>query len=145
VGRHSRSHRRGTHRADNRWTTRAALALALLVVLALGLWVSNGSSTTDTAAPYGASTVAPTTEAPTVTAPPAESLAETAPTVTVTVSPAAFPDCDAAKAAGVSMIPQGDPRYVAALDHDGDGWACDRHGDPITPPPPVPVCVTPER
>lgn len=43
-----------------------------------------------------------------------------------------FASCGEAKAAGVSMIPSTDPRYAPSLDHDGDGVACDRHGDPPT-------------
>jgi cytoskeletal protein RodZ len=61
-------------------------------------------------------------------------------TVTATPEPARkFATCAEAKAAGVSMIPSADPRYAPRLDHDGDGVACDQHGDPPTRHVPVPT------
>lgn len=40
--------------------------------------------------------------------------------------PAAYyPNCDAARAAGVAPIRIGEPGYRQQLDRDGDGWACE--------------------
>lgn len=36
-----------------------------------------------------------------------------------------YPNCDAARAAGVAPIARGMPGYRAALDRDDDGWACE--------------------
>ena len=36
-----------------------------------------------------------------------------------------YPNCDAARAAGVAPIHAGEPGYRAALDRDGDGIACE--------------------
>ncbi|WP_151724084.1 excalibur calcium-binding domain-containing protein [Arthrobacter luteolus] len=49
----------------------------------------------------------------------------------------AYPNCDAAAAAGVYNIPAGAPGYAPNLDRDGDGIACE---DPTaTPAPPAPT------
>lgn len=36
-----------------------------------------------------------------------------------------YPNCAAARAAGVAPLRQGDPGYRAGLDRDGDGVACE--------------------
>ncbi len=36
-----------------------------------------------------------------------------------------YPNCDAARAAGVAPIRIGEPGYRRQLDRDGDGWACE--------------------
>lgn len=65
--------------------------------------------------------------------------ASTAPKSTTEAEP--FTSCSEP---GARMIPRADPRYNRQLDRDRDGVACDRHGDPPTPPPPVPAaCVLP--
>lgn len=138
MGRHSRPRTRAAHRRGNRGLARLVVILAAVLTLGTALYLSNMARD---AALDGVSTPAPTTvSTPTTTMIPVPVPIP----VTVTVEPTPFPDCDAAHAAGVPLIPQGDPRYVAAQDHDGDGWACDRHGDPPTPPPPaLPVCLPP--
>ena len=47
------------------------------------------------------------------------------------VAPAVyFPNCAAARAAGVAPLSYGDPGYAAHLDRDGDGEACEPYYGP---------------
>jgi hypothetical protein len=96
---------------------------------------------------------APRAAAPDTTSP--TSVSPVSPTKTPS-SAGTFANCAEAKAAGVGMIPDADPRYDPKLDHDGDGFACDAHGDPptrhrpstsTTPTitPTLPPCPPPER
>lgn len=64
-------------------------------------------------------TTAPPTTAPPTTAPPA-----TAPPTTAAPR-AYYPNCDAARAAGVAPLYRGEPGYSTSLDRDGDGIACE--------------------
>ncbi|BDH56721.1 excalibur calcium-binding domain-containing protein [Tsukamurella sp. PLM1] len=48
------------------------------------------------------------------------------PTTTRGGGSAYYPNCDAAKAAGVAPLHRGEPGYRAGLDRDRDGIACDR-------------------
>jgi hypothetical protein len=86
---------------------------------------SRGAS--ESSAPTSTVSAAPRAAAPDTTSPTSS--------VSPTDSPApaeSFANCAQAKAAGISMIPDADPRYDPKLDHDGDGFACDAHGDPPT-------------
>lgn len=152
MGRHTRpdlGHRRRRGPGLGQAALVATLAIAVGVLLGSALagttptvsGTLTGSQTAEQAPPGVA--VPPTTAEPTtaVSAPPTMD----APTTELTAAPAApapavvrFASCAQAKAAGVSMIPYGDPQYSPELDHDGDGVACDQHGDPPTryvPPP----------
>jgi len=61
-----------------------------------------------------------------------------APSPSVTVSPATvYPNCEAAIAAGVAPINEGEPGYSLALDGDGDGVACESGDNVATPSLPV--------
>lgn len=61
-------------------------------------------------------------------------------TPTPAPSTAAFyPNCTAARAAGVAPIPRGKPGYRAALDEDNDGFACDTTSAGSTPTPAGPT------
>jgi predicted component of type VI protein secretion system len=74
-----------------------------------------------------------TSEAPAPTSTASATPRAAAPDITSPTAPAeSFANCAEAKAAGISMIPDADPRYDPKLDHDGDGFACDAHGDPPT-------------
>ncbi|WP_432876149.1 excalibur calcium-binding domain-containing protein [Kribbella sp. CA-245084] len=76
-------------------------------------------STPGTEAPV--TTPAPATTAPTLPTLPTPSAVPTASSTTV-----AFQDCAEARAAGKAPLHRGDPGYSPALDHNGDGVACER-------------------
>jgi hypothetical protein len=101
----------------------------------------SGEATPTSAEPSTADPAPPSMDAPTTDLGPAPpTMAAPAPVVVH------FASCAVALAAGVSMIPYGDPQYSPDLDHDGDGIACDQHGDPPTryrPPPAAPPCTCP--
>ena len=103
--------------------------------------VSDEAAPTTSAEPTTADSALPSMDTPTTDLGPAPpTMAAPAPVVVH------FASCAVALAAGVSMIPYGDPQYSPDLDHDGDGIACDQHGDPPTryrPPPAAPPCTCP--
>jgi cytoskeletal protein RodZ len=93
---------------------------------------SSAPTSTVSAAPRAA---APDTTSPSASVSPTDATTPTAPAES-------FASCADAKTAGVSMIPDADPRYDPKLDHDGDGFACDAHGDPPTRHRPMPTTST---
>lgn len=146
MGRHHRPSPRGAHRASGRTIARVAVILAAVATLAVALLVSNIARDATLADGPGVSTTDPPTPRAALPGSTTPSVSTTPPSV-----PSTFPDCAVAKAAGFSVIPSTDPHYVAGLDRDGDGFACDRHGDPPTPGrDPIPtvtltVCPSPPR
>jgi hypothetical protein len=119
----------------------AVLAGVLLGAVLARMQPVSGTLTT-AQAPEPAPPAAPSSA---VSAPPSMEEMTAAPTAAPPApAPVAFANCTQAAAAGVSLIPWGDPRYAPELDHDGDGIACDQHGDPPTryvPPPAAPPCT----
>lgn len=63
-------------------------------------------------------------------------------TPAMAVTPA-FPNCDAAAAAGVYNIPAGAPGYGAHLDRDNDGIGCENGDVAYQPAPSAPEAVAP--
>jgi hypothetical protein len=162
VGRHSRPdaghRRRGTRPSQLALAALIAVGLVLLFGTAVegerGRTVSGTFTGAQSAEqpPPSVAALPPTAEPSTaVSEPPSMDVPTTetmTPPLTAAPAPAAehFTSCAQAKAAGVSLIPYGDPQYSPDLDHDGDGIACDQHGDPPTryrPPPPAPPCTCP--
>jgi cytoskeletal protein RodZ len=92
-------------------------------------------------APTSTASAMPRVAAPDTTS-PTSSVSPTNSPAPVTPVESSFANCAEAKAAGVSMIPDADPRYDPKLDHDGDGFACDAHGDPPTRHRPMPTTST---
>jgi hypothetical protein len=54
----------------------------------------------------------------------------------------AYPNCDAAAAAGAFNIPVGAPGYGPNLDRDKDGIACEQGGEPVAQAPAQPQAPT---
>lgn len=145
-------HRRGRHRRKPRPRILAVCTtLATVCVVLASSWLVPRTTIEDTQA---SEVIITQTSAPMT---PRATFMLPAPTPTPTPTPAPAPlkvvqfsDCEQAAEAGRSLIPREDPQYSENLDRDGDGTACDRHGDPPTavqaaplppppPPPPPPV------
>lgn len=106
----------GVHRAGSRTTARVVVIGVAVVTLVAALVLS---------------TVAHRMSADPVVSTPVPTFLTPTPTPTPSAAPVPLPDC---AAYGASVIPRRDPRYLPELDRDHDGFACDRNGDPMTPP-----------
>src|SRR5262249_45892047 len=65
----------------------------------------------------------PTTQAP--PSPPPSPVRTTGGNQRTTGASVYYPNCDAARAAGVAPLYRGEPGYRSGLDRDGDGVACE--------------------
>ncbi|WP_026360492.1 thermonuclease family protein [Amycolatopsis nigrescens] len=93
---------------------------------ALGLWGSPCKGNIDSPAPAPSPTAAASVPKATTKAAEPEPATE-APPARETEAPAGYyPNCAAARAAGVAPLHRGDPGYSRKLDADGDGVACER-------------------